>query len=337
MKDSMLASPPRGDTVDRRRFLAIGVGVFVVAGLPTTIVRSRRLRVTRRTIPVMGTIAEFAVVHGDVAAAERAIDAAIRELRFVESTMSRFDPTSEIGRANTNAATLPIAVGEPTALVVAEALRWARATDGAYDPAIGGAIELWDVEHRHEPPPDLARASFANRTLYRQVELETYRGRPHLRFHDAAARIDLGAIAKGYGVDRAIDALRANGIAKAVVDVGGDLYALGTAADNEPWQIGIQSPDDERALAGMLTASDVAIATSGTYRQFFRYRGVRYHHLLNPITAAPRVTDVRSFTVRADTCMHADVAATALYGRSTDDANRFLARLSPGARVDGIL
>jgi thiamine biosynthesis lipoprotein len=327
----------RADSVDRRQFIAIGVGAFVVAGLPVAIARTRAARVTRRTVPVMGTIAEFAVVHPDVATAERAIDAAMAELRLVESTMTRFDARSEIGRANTTAGGQPVAIGEATALVVREALRWADATGGAFDPAIGGAVELWDVEHRHEPPPERESAAFASRRLFRQVELDDFRGLPHLRFHDAAVRLDLGAIAKGYGVDRAANALRAHGITKAVVDVGGDLYAMGTAADNEPWQIGIQSPDDDRALAGMLTASNIAIATSGTYRQFFKYRGVRYHHLLDPVTAAPRNTPVQSFTIRADSCMHADVAATALYGQTANDANRTLARLVPGAHVDRIL
>jgi FAD:protein FMN transferase len=337
MKRSQLAARLGRETVDRRRFLAIGVGAFVVGGLPVVIGRTRAVRVTRRTIPIMGTIAEFAVVHPDVAVAEQAIDAAIAELRFVDATMSRFNGASEIGRANSHASRDAVAIGAPTATVVAEALRWADATAGAYDPAIGSAIELWDVEHRHEPPPTRDRLALAGRTLFRQVELDDFRGRPHLRFHDASVRIDLGAIAKGYAVDRAVNALRSHGITKAVVDAGGDLYALGTAADNEPWQIGIQSPDDERALAGLLTASDVAIATSGTYRQFFKYRGVRYHHLLDPATAAPRQTAVRSYTVRADSCMHADVAATALYGQPAADANRILARLAPGAVVDRIL
>jgi thiamine biosynthesis lipoprotein len=322
--------------VSRRQFVAIGVGSFVVAGLPWAIRRGRALRVTRRTLPVMGTIADFAVVHEDPAVAERAIDAAMAELRFVEATMTRFDRRSEIGQANERAFKTPVEVGMPTAAVVREALRWAHGTDGAFDPAIGAAIVLWDVEHRHSPPDDDARSKLANRAFFRDIEVEDG-SRPRLIFHDPSARIDLGAIAKGYGVDRATDALRAHGIRKAVVDVGGDLYALGSAADGHPWQIGIQSPDDDRALAGVLDAEDVAIATSGTYRQFFRYRGIRYHHLLDPVTAAPRATDVRSLTIRADTCMHADVAATALYGRRADVANRMLAGLCAGARVDQIL
>jgi len=337
MKRIHPVTTPGGGQLGRREFFAIGIGAFVVAGLPVALYRSRSLRVTRRTIPVMGTIAEFAVVHHDEAVAQRAIHAAIAELRQVERTMSRFDRQSDIGRANSESAHRAVTIGTPTALVIIEALRWAHATDGAFDPAVGGAVELWDVGNRHEPPPEREVTAYAGRHLYRQVELGGLAGSPRLHFHDPAVRLDLGGIAKGYGVDQAVDALRAHGIAKAVVDVGGDLYALGTAVDDEPWQIGIQSPDDDRALAGFIPASDVAIATSGTYRQFFSYRGRRFHHLLDPATAAPRATTIQSFTVRADSCIHADVAATALYGRDAVDANRILARLSPGARVERIL
>ena len=318
--------------LDRRQFITIGVGAFVVAGLPLGIGRRRQPRTIRRSIPIMGTIASFAVVHEDVAVGERAIDAAIMELRRVERTMTRFDDTSDIGRANL-ASGAAVGVGPDTALVVAEALRWAQATNGAFDPAIGGAIRLWDVTHRHEPPAQGQVASLSNLRLYRAVEVDAHR----IYFHDSRARLDLGAIAKGFAVDRAADVLRSHGIRNAVVEAGGDLYAIGKSVDGEDWQIGIQSPEDDRAVAAIVPASDCAIATSGTYRQFFRYRGQRYHHLIDPSTAAPRATPMRSLTIRAGSCMHADVAATALYGMSTSTANTLLARVAPGARVEAEL
>src|SRR6185503_4616820 len=105
------------------------------------------------------------------------------------------------------------------------------------------------------------------------------RGVPVLLYRDADAQLDLGSIAKGYGVDRATTALRAHGIHSAIVEAGGDLYALGTAPDGDPWRVGIQDPNDDRALIGIVDVADAAVATSGTYRQYFRYRGRRYHHL----------------------------------------------------------
>ena len=315
----------------RREFVAFGLGAFAVAALP--LVERRRGRVVRRTMPVMGTIATFAVVHRDERRAHAAIDAAMDELRRVERIMTRFTTTSEIGLANLGAARGPVTVGGETALVVREALRWADATEGAYDPAIGGAVVLWDVTHRHEPPPSDRVAALAGRAMHRAVEVDAYRGSPILRYHDGDAQLDLGAIAKGYGVDCATDALRKHGVESAIVEAGGDLYALGTEPGGDAWRIGIQDPNDDRALIGTVDVADAAVATSGTYRQYFRYRGRRYHHLLDPTTAAPRATDVQSLTIRADSCMHADVAATALYGMSAETAARVLARCAPGGSI----
>jgi FAD:protein FMN transferase len=320
--------------MDRREFIALGGGAFVVAGLPLA-ARRRRAggALVRRTLPVMGTVAELVVQHGDERAAHAAIDAAMAELQWVERTMTRFSDASDVGRANLGAARGPVAVSGATASVVAEALRWAEGTGGAYDPAVGRSVRLWDVTHRHEPPPPAALRPLAGRHLHRAVEVGVHRGGPVLLYHEADVSVDLGAIAKGYAVDRAVAALRDRGIRHAVVDVGGDLYALGTNAAGDPWRIGVQDPGDARGVIATLEIADAAVATSGTYAQYFRWRGRRYHHLMDPETAAPRATAVQSLTIRADTCMHADVAATATYGMPPAAAVAALGRLSPGARV----
>lgn len=338
-----MTSPERNDIdttggrgMNRRQFVTLGVRAFVIASLPLAITRRRHSRdaaVVRGTFPVMGTIADLAVAHPDARHAQAAMDAAMAEVRWVERTMTRFTSTSDIGRANLGAAREAVRVTPETALVVAEALRWADTSGGAYDPAVGETIELWDVTHRHEPPPAARLALLAGRHLHRAVEVGSWRGSPVLRYHDPAVHLDLGAIAKGYAVDRAAERLRRAGIAHAVIDIGGDLYALGTAPDGEPWRIGVQDPNDSRRMAAMLDVANAAVATSGTYVQFFRYRGVRYHHLMDPGAAAPRRTPVQSLTLRAASCMHADVAATACYGMSAKETARVLARRAPGAQL----
>ena len=143
----------------------------------------------------MGTIAEFAVVHRDARRAEVAIDAAVDELRWVERTMTRFDDGSDIGRANRFAARGSVVITAETALVVTEALRWAEATNGMYDPAAGKIVKLWDVNHRHEPPPVASLAPLAGRRLHRAVEVGVFRDDHVLRYHDRDVSLDLGAIA----------------------------------------------------------------------------------------------------------------------------------------------
>ena len=315
----------------RREFIGLGLGAFVAAAIP--LAARRPAGVVRRTMPVMGPIAQFAVVHRDVAAAHAAIDAAAAELLWVERTMTRFTDTSDIGRANRLAARDGVLVTAETALVTETALGWADALDGRYDPAVGAVCALWDVRNRHEPPADDRVAELAGRRFHRTVEVGTRGGGHVIRYHGEGARLDLGSAAKGYAVDRAVDALRRRGIEKALVVAGGDLYALGTAPDGEPWEIGIQSPTDERALAGRLLLADRAVATSGTYRQFFRYRGHKFHHLMDPATARPRETPMQSLTVVADSVMHADVATTALFGLDEATIAAVLAQRLPGAEL----
>jgi FAD:protein FMN transferase len=321
--------------IGRREFVGLGLGAFVVAAIP--LARRRSVGAVHRAVPVMGTVAQFAVVHRDPQRAHAAIDAAVAELLWVERTMTRFTDTSDIGRANLLAAREAVSVTPETAFVTSEALRWANAVDGRYDPAIGAVCALWNVKHRHEPPPETRVVELAGRRFHRSVEVDTFGGRPALCFHDIGARLDLGSIAKGYGVDRAIAALRRSGIEQAIVVAGGDLYALGSAPDGGPWTIGIQSPTDERALAGTLALSDRAVATSGTYRQFFRYRGHKYHHIMDPFTAEPRATEMQSLTIVADSVMHADAATTALFGLSEGEIRSGLATTLPGAELARVL
>ena len=312
----------------RRDVLFVGIG-GLMAAIP--IARRRPVSLVRRNVAVMGTIAEFAVAHNDTARAHTAIDAAIRAIREVDTSMTRFTLTSDIGRANLQAARVPTTIGTSTAEVLEASLRWARDTNGVFDPCLGRAITLWDVGHRHEPPSPREVTRVANRHLYRALEVGSSSGRPAVIFHEDDVKVDLGGIAKGYGVDRAVAALREHGIEHALVGAGGDLYALGRSPGSEPWNVGIQSPDHPDELAGALHLENQAVATSGDYQQFFEYHNRRYHHLLDPRTGDPGRTALRSVSVIADTCMDADAAATVAFVAGRTQAHAPLSR--NGARI----
>lgn len=317
---------------DRREFVSIGVGVFVALSLPAAVIR-RHVSLVKRGFPVMGTLAEIQVAHRDERFAEDAIDAAIAELQRVERTMTRFKSDSDIGRANLGASRDGIRVTGETATVIAAALRASSVSDGRFDPAVGEVSELWDVLNRHEPPPADQVQRLAKRGFWRKVDLSTSSRASWVRFEDRDLHLDLGAIAKGYGIDRATQVLRARGVKHAIVTVGGDLFALGNSPEGDAWTVGIRSPHDLRALASTLTVSDRAVATSGDYERFFRYRGVRYHHLMDPETAAPRRTPFHSATVIADHCIDADAASTSVFGLPHDAALRIARRLDSSADV----
>jgi len=315
----------------RREFLAVGVGAFIVASVPFA--RRDRRRVVRRTLPVMATTADFAVVHSDASWANRAIDAAMAELVRVEQLMTRFRATSDIGRANASAMLAPVTVSKDSHVVIGQALRWASASNGAFDPGVGRVVELWDVAHRHEPPPTPQVQRLAARHFYRHIESGTEKGTPAVFFTSPEVHLDLGGIACGYAVDLAIESLRQWGIRDALVNVSGDIYALGTAPNGSPWRIGIRSPFDAHEIIADVEVTDRAIATSGDYEQFFMHRGMRYHHLMDPEYAAPRRSLVHTVTVTADRCCDADAASTAVFGMDAASAHTLLSAVSPGALV----
>ena len=324
----------------RREFLAAGIGAFIVASVP--LARRDRRRVVRRTLPVMAT-----VVHPDAAWANRAIDAAMAELVRVERLMSRFQANSDIGRANAFAAHSPVSITRETYEVIGRALRWASASDGAFDPGVGRVVELWDVAHRHEPPAAALVRRLEGRQFYRNIELGTEQGTPAIAVGDSRpleqlveifltspdVHLDLGGIACGYAVDLAVESLRRWGIHDALVNVSGDIFALGSAPDGSPWRIGIRSPFDALASIAEVEVTDRAVATSGDYEQFFMHRGARYHHLMDPELASPRRSPMRTVTVVADRCCDADAASTAVFGMDGAAAHDLLSTLSPGATV----
>jgi FAD:protein FMN transferase len=315
----------------RREFLTVGIGAFIVAAVPFA--RRDHRRVVRRTLPVMATTADFTIVHVDATYAERAIDAAMAELTRVERLMTRFNDTSDIGRANAFAAVKPVIVSRETYSVLDEALRWASASGGAFDPGVGRVVELWDVAHRYEPPPRALVRPLEGQGFHRHIQLGTERGAPAVFFTLPNVHLDLGGIACGYGVDLAIDSLRRWGIRDALVNVSGDIFALGHAPDGSPWRVGIRSPADAQRLLSQVEISDRAIATSGDYEQFFMHRGTRYHHLMDPDRAAPRRSLAHTITVVADRCVDADAASTAVFGMDPAAAHGLLATRSPGAYV----
>ncbi len=315
---------------DRRTFLTLGVGALAVAALPSALRRGTPL--VRRRIPIMGTIAEVAVPSRDRGWAHGAIDLAFAELRRVEAEMTRFRPDSDVGMINASGDRW-IAVSSETAEVLAYSLRWAELSGGRFDPCMGRATDLWDVLGRSEPPGGAEFVRFAGAGLWKSLDVEGMGGTPRARLFSRDAAVDLGGIAKGFAVDAAADALRRHGVVDGLVNVGGDLVALGVDVTGDPWLVGVRAPDDPDGLAATLSVSDEAVATSGDYVRFFEHGGRRFHHLLDPATGAPRATRMRSLTVAAGRCADADAAATALYGACATEAANIQARARDGARI----
>ncbi len=297
--------------LDRRAFLGLGVGILGVAVVP------RWLRgsgvVHRSTVPVMGTLAELAVVDTDPRRAGIALRAAAVELTRVESLMTRFDPGSDIGRFNDASAGTRVPVSSETVEVVLRARDWAEVTGGAFDPTLERLTRIWDPMITDRPPSaESVQAAALDAGGWSDLECDSDASGAWMRRTDGAA-LDLGGIAKGWAIDRSVDLLAGMGVESALVSVGGDLAALGRPPDGGAWQIGIRDPRDPDGVVRTVDLTDGAMATSGDYLRFFDHDGMRYAHILDPTHAAPRRGGVHSVTVKAAKAADADAASTAAF------------------------
>jgi FAD:protein FMN transferase len=289
-----------------------------------------------RTLPVMGTVLHLTSWADDEASARQANEAGRQAVLLVDSLMSHYRPDSEVSRLGSRAGTGTwTSLSPATRRVLAEALEWARRSGGAFDPTVGPLMEAWGFfQHApHRPPPDTA-ASAAARVDFAQLTLDTANARARLERADM--RVDLGALAKGYALDRALEAMARAGARSAMVDLGGNVAVHGRGpADDGTWRMGIRHPRREGRLMGTLRLAEGAVATSGDYEQMFEEDGVRYSHLMDPRTGEP-ARGVVAVTVAAPDGMTADALSTVLFVLGPDEGRAFLEREGLADRVTAV-
>lgn len=245
-------------------------------------------------------------------------------LEQVNQEMSTYRADSVISAFNRAEPGTLVRLPPGFAAVLSEALYWAEASGGAFDPTAGPLVNLWgfgpDSAVRSVPEPEMIeqiRERVGWQRLIFDAQSQSLR-QPGQMF------LDLSGVAKGWGVDVVVDHLLAAGISDFLVDIGGDLRVQGYRADQERWRIGIEHPTAGRREAlTLVELEDLALATSGDYRNHFEVDGQRFSHLIDPRSGRPIDHATVSVTVAAETCTTADALATALSVMAIDEAWTF--------------
>ena len=289
-----------------RRFLLLASALLGAA--IATAPASAEPRVVPYATPTMGTVGTVAIVTTDSSATSRAAAAALAAFHAVDARFSNWTDTSEIAGINRRLDRGAVAVSAEAAFVLATALRVHRASDGAFDPTVEPLVRLWGFLGGTPRVPAPERID-AVRVRIGAEHVVLDNGTLHAA--KAGLRVDLGGIAKGHAVDRAVAVLRDHGIENALVDLSGNMIAFGSPPGRSHWTVGVRDPaTDDRWFARLQLYGD-AIATSGDYEQFVAADGRRYGHVLDPRTGWP-TDDLVSATVVAPTAIEADAWATAL-------------------------
>ncbi|MFH1189562.1 MAG: FAD:protein FMN transferase [Candidatus Omnitrophota bacterium] len=263
---------------------------------------------------LMGTVVRIqAAVGGGVGAkkADEAVDKAFEEMVRVEGIFSAYDASSEVSAVNRLAKGEEAKVSAEAFYLINRAIEYGQKTNGAFDITVKPLIDLWaKAKSEGKVPAEADIREAMEKTGPGSVMLD--KSRHTVLFAKSGMALDLGGVAKGYAVARAVKVLKESGIKSAIVHAGGDMYCLGYKVGRRPWKVGIRHPRDSRAIVYELEVKDKSVDTSGDYERYFMIGNKRYSHIIDPRTGMPVGDDIVSVTVIADDPAIGDMYSTAL-------------------------
>lgn len=257
----------------------------------------------------------------DVSGLRQELEAALEK---VNAQMSTYREDSDISRFNQAATGESVALPPEFTVVLMAALELAQATDGAFDPTVGPLVNLWGFGPdgpRSEAPPEDELLAARERVGWQQLEFDMDGRR---LTQPGQVYLDLSSIAKGFAADLLADVLEGRGIDRYLVSIGGDMRIRGDKPGGAPWRIAVERPDPgSRDIHTVIEPGEMAMATSGSYRNFFQDGEQAYSHTIDPRSGYPVPQDLVSVTVLHESAKMADGLATAITALGAGDGYRF--------------
>ena len=268
----------------------------------------------------LGTVDSLVAYGRD---SEEALHSAMERVYDIDYRMSVFREDSEISLINRSAGINAVAVGSDTYFVIKKALQFSEITGGCIDITIAPVLQLWRTARETGISPD-------NRELGKRLRLVSYRdvvlgsSRFTVRLNYTGQALDLGSVAKGYAADEVRKILWRYKTHSALIDLGGNIVAMGLRPDGKPWKIGIQDPDKPRGtFIGAISVENKSVVTSGCFTRG-EMAGCPYHPVIDSKTGYPAQTGLRSVTVVCENSIDADALSTAAFVMGLDAGKKLI-------------
>jgi thiamine biosynthesis lipoprotein len=288
---------------------------------------------------VMGTFGHVIAVAENPGTAEKCIERAFEQLNNDEKLMSYHRDDSQVAEINRNAYKNPVKVSKQVFEVLQKAVEFSKVSGGAFDITVGPLVDLWRwAGEANSVPTDAELEQARSKVGYEKLILDA--NEMSVQFAVEGMKVDLGGIAKGYAIDRAVEAMQESGAIGGMVDIGGEIRCFGLPpAGQRRWRIGLQDPNTVQEDIGtgrpllVLKLTNAAVATSGHYRRFVVVEGKKYSHILDPKTGTS-AESLSSVTIISPNATDADALATAV---SVMGAEKGLALIETIPETEAIL
>ncbi len=282
------------------------LAALLIAGLTTLAFRATKIKTEKEKLfteerIMMGTFIRVS------SPSKEGIRIVFDEINRIENLLSKYEATSEVSLLNKNGR---IKASPETFYIIKRAKEFYDLSGGAFDITVAPLVDAWgfsDKDYR-VPDPNYIKSRLklvgSNKINLREKD-------NMIQFLLPGMKIDLGAIAKGYALDRAVGKLKEAGIKSCLINAGGQVYCLGKNF-SKPWRVAVKDPKEDGIYA-YLEIEDKAVSTSGAYEQNFYNQGKTYGHIMNPKTGYPADSNLASATVITESSLVADALSTAIF------------------------
>ncbi|MBC2436111.1 FAD:protein FMN transferase [Clostridium saccharobutylicum] len=305
--------------------LLILVGLVGVILIIVFVTGKRSKDTITKTNYVLGTMVNLRAYGAN---ANNAIEKSIERLNNIDDKMSAFKENSEISKINSKAGISMETVSKDTYYVIKKAVKYSKILEGTFDPTIRPLVSLWNIGKGDEKIPGKYQIEERLKLVnYNDVILDDNNSSIMLKKIKQA--LDVGGIAKGFAADEVRDIFYKYKIKSALIDLGGNIFALGSKENGEPWRVGIQNPFEPRGEhIGILNVKNKSVVTSGNYERYFIKDGKRFHHILDPRTGYPSQSKIISATIISDNSIDGDGLSTGVYILGVDKAIDIIERMN---------
>lgn len=274
-----------------------------------------------KTEYIFGT---FCTINAFEAGTQKLYDEIFARLFELDAILSANTTTSNIAEINSFAGISPVLAHKETLYVLNFALDYSDKTQGALDPTVGPLVKIWNIGSSSAKVPSQEEIQTATQLInYKKVQIDSDNQTVFLT--DPKMALDLGAIAKGYAADEVVKILEKHKIKRALIDLGGNVYAFGKKQNGDAWNVGLRDPlDDTGKPIASIAIVNQSVVTSGVYERYFEKDGVNYHHILNTTTGYPTETDLVAVTIISSSSILADTLSTSIFVLGEENGKNLL-------------
>jgi len=265
----------------------------------------------KRTLKLMGSRFDVTVVANNQEEGNIYIDLAVNEIIRIENLISSWDTHSQTSEINRNAGLKPIVVNQELFDLIERTLRISKLTDGAFDISYASMDKIWKFDGSMTVMPsegDIKNS--VSKVGFQNIILDKSNHSVFLKLK--GMKIGFGGVGKGYAADRAKALLIKRGVKAGIINASGDMNTWGKQPNDDEWKVAITNPLNKNKTFALLPISNAAVVTSGNYEKYVNLNGLRYTHIINPITGYPAI-GIISVTVFAPTAELADALATSVF------------------------